>query len=228
MIHTVTKLVLILIFIPLAQATNFTFYASDEATTNEILEVQIQAPTQTDQDIKIYIQDSQNNIISEIYNEKWDNPYYYIKSAFPDNDEFDIKPLQEGNHELCVQLRETGKTGFTKKCQDITINPAEEQPPEQSTEQQEPSSSQEEEQEESNLPTIQTPNNTIAQLNQQQQNNQDPIQLTPKTTPSLQNQKQLQSAISITTNKEKTRIAITYTFLFLNLIILILLFLKRL
>ena len=111
---------------PLISALEFSFISPESANIEESFNVEIQADTSDIYDIKIFIENEESKIISEIEYEGWKNPFYYIKSAFPGKKEFQIKALFAGNYEICARLRQSGKSSFDEKCNSIKINSSKE------------------------------------------------------------------------------------------------------
>lgn len=89
---------------------------------NESFKPSITADTSEIYDVKIFIQNENKEIISQIYNNGWKNPRLYLKSAFPDRSEFEVKAISFSEKtEICVRLRKVGKTSFEEKCNPISI-----------------------------------------------------------------------------------------------------------
>lgn len=123
MIHTVIRLILILLFLlPLASSIDLEITAPEEAIINENISIQIHYTSNELHDVKIFIQEK-NEIISKIYSEnQWKNPFYYLRSSFPKQTSFTVKAIQESQKaELCVRLRKTGETIYIQTCQEITL-----------------------------------------------------------------------------------------------------------
>ncbi len=110
--------------IQLTSAIEFELISPESANAEESFLVSISSQDSENHDVKIFIQDLNKKIISQIFEGSWKNPHYYIKSAFPDNKEFKIRAItNQGNYEICARLRKTGKTSFDEKCNSIAINP---------------------------------------------------------------------------------------------------------
>ncbi|MCU0641973.1 MAG: hypothetical protein MUF61_00105 [archaeon] len=109
--------------ISLSSALSFTVSCPEEAELNESFSVSISAAASDIYDVKIVIMDnSSQKIISQIYNEGWKNPYYYIKSAFPSKTEFEVRATDYSeNAVICSRLRKEGATSYTEVCQKISL-----------------------------------------------------------------------------------------------------------
>ncbi len=103
---------------------NFNYPASVEV--NENFTASLSASTSENYDVKIFVQDNSSNIIiSEIYNDGWKNPFYYIKSVFPAKTEFLIRAKNySGNAAICARLRKIGSSSYSEKCGSINIEKA--------------------------------------------------------------------------------------------------------
>lgn len=118
--------------IQFSSALDFSFNTPASAESGEPFAVFISAATSLKYDVKIFIQDENKNLLSEIFNDGWKNPYYFLKSAFPGQTEFKIRILNSsGNYEICARLRESGKKSFTEKCNEIAIAQATQEKPEE-------------------------------------------------------------------------------------------------
>lgn len=215
---------LLLILIPLVSALDFTLNSPDSIRLNESFSVNITATTSDVYDVKIFVQDnSTKTIISEIYNDGWKNPFYYIKSIFPEKSEFELKAIDySSNVALCARLRKINSSSYSEKCNAILINqdlPVKSEPNKTSIKE--------------NKTTAQETNksSTIgadfipagSQIPSQDQiepiledKNQERIVLTPK-----------KEEIFIS-NQEKIKLYAVYAFTFFALIIIILLSLRKL
>lgn len=110
------------LIIPGVFALDFKLNSPEEVDVNESFSVTIDAQTSEIYDVKIFVEDSDEKLISEIYNDGWKNPRYYIISAFPQQSKFDIRALSAGNYPICARLRKTEKTNFDEQCNNITVN----------------------------------------------------------------------------------------------------------
>ncbi|SRR3989344_119506 len=114
---------LFLLFIPLVSAISFDFDYPESGNLNQNLTITINAQTSDIYDVKIFVQDNNTGItISEIYNEGWKNPRYYILSAFPAQSDFLIRIKNDSDGAtICTRLRKSGVSTFSEKCGAITI-----------------------------------------------------------------------------------------------------------
>ncbi len=110
--------------LPIVSSLDFQLNSPESVNAKESFSVSITSSTTENYDAKITVQDSADKIISEIYSDSWKNPFYYLKSIFPEQSEFKIRVIGDpGKYNLCVRLRKTGKTSFDEKCKEITVNP---------------------------------------------------------------------------------------------------------
>jgi predicted nucleic acid-binding Zn ribbon protein len=112
---------LIIAFSQTALAIEFEFSSPESVFMNEPFNVEISSPIKENLDVKIIVLDENKNTVSEIFNNGWKNPYYYLKSVYPNKTTFRIRAASLGNHEICARLRKTGKSSFTEKCNEIII-----------------------------------------------------------------------------------------------------------
>lgn len=120
--HTVISLTILILLLIQVSAQDFQFTSPESVNINNSFSISIMASTQEVHDVKIFVQDSNRNIISEIFNTEWKNPFYYLKSAFPEQTEFKIRILEYAdNSSICVRLRKSGARPFTEKCNEINI-----------------------------------------------------------------------------------------------------------
>jgi hypothetical protein len=116
---------LILLFfccIAFSSAISFNFSSPSSVNLYENFSVSIFANASDIYDVKIVVQDASEKIISEIYNEGWKNPYYYLKSVFPSKSEFLIHAINySDNAQICVKLRKSGSSSYSEACKIIKI-----------------------------------------------------------------------------------------------------------
>lgn len=216
----------LLFVVPFVSALNFNFIHPDSVSLNENFSVDLSATTSDIYDVKIFVQDNITKIIiSEIYNDGWKNPYYYLKSAFPQNTKFLIRLKNYSNYAaICARLRKSGSSTYTEKCGEVKISQSAENPPSL------PLVNLSEAQEKKNETIVnqsQEKNETVMEFipqnnskNKQPSSSQDSgrIYLNPKTT-----QKK-----DFVTQEEKIRLLAVYSFTAFAIVIIILLALKRL
>lgn len=117
-----TAINVIILLIPLSASLDFKFNSQQEIQMNESFKLSINADTSEIYDVKIFIQNENKEIISQIYNKGWKNPRLYLKSVFPEQSEFEVKAISFSEKtEICIRLRKTGKTSFEEKCNPISI-----------------------------------------------------------------------------------------------------------
>jgi hypothetical protein len=88
---------------------------------NESFTVKLFSESKEIYDVKIFIQS--DKIISQTYDEYWKSSNYYIKSSFPRNKEYQIKPLQKSdNSQICARLRKPEQSKYTEICKPIKIS----------------------------------------------------------------------------------------------------------
>lgn len=111
--------------IPPVFSQEFEFSAPATALLNESFTVVLSSNTSETYDVKIFIQDKDKKILSQIYDDGWKNPHFYLKSAFPEKKEFDVRGVSSlGEQELCARLRIPEKTSFKEKCMLFTLLPS--------------------------------------------------------------------------------------------------------
>jgi len=198
-------------------ALEINFNSPGSVELNEEFVVTIKADSEETHDVKIFVHNSKDEkikseeYISEIYNEGWKNPWYYLKEFYPGNKEYEIRAIESpGEREICVRLRKSGSSNFYTECKSIEIlnkvsdervaAPVEESVPEHNEE------------------IINKEEKEIQPLS-------SPTDLTQTT---LAQNKETQQTKSITTKPSKIRRAIIYSFIFLLSVITILLALRRL
>lgn len=124
-IITLTAISFIFVLVSFASAIEFEINFPQTVDAQDSFEVSLLSSETEIHDVKIFVQDENKKIVSQIYNEVWKSPHYYIKSAFPENKEFEIKVISSsGDYEICARLRLTGKSSFSEKCGQITVNSA--------------------------------------------------------------------------------------------------------
>jgi len=116
--------VISLIFlISTVSALDFQLSSPSSANLDEQFKVSLNADTSETYDVKLFVQNQNKEILSEIYGDGWKNSFYYLKSVFPQTSEFQVKITKfSENSELCARLRKSGKTSFDEKCAQISIN----------------------------------------------------------------------------------------------------------
>lgn len=114
-------------FIVSVSALNFSFSYPTNVDSGETFEVVIEATTNDKYDVKITVLDGKE-IISEIENDGWKNPYYYLKGVFPEESKYENRVIKGGGEmDICVRLRKTEKTSYDELCKKITVEKGESQ-----------------------------------------------------------------------------------------------------
>ncbi|MEK6928908.1 MAG: hypothetical protein AABW65_03055 [Nanoarchaeota archaeon] len=220
--------IVFLLSISTVYALEFNFTSPANASLKDNISITILSNTTETYDVKIYVIDNSSKIISEIFLEKWRNPFYFLKSVYPKVSDYVIRVSKSaGNFRLCVKLRKSGKTISDEKCSNILILSSEEKNISQ---------------EESNKSTQEnvTLNSTIEKplLNKTSQvegkNNTEIIARAESSTEVKKQEKIIlksknSSAEQKTfiTKEGKTRFTIIYSFSVILLLIIVLLLLKR-
>ncbi|MEM4271533.1 MAG: hypothetical protein QXD13_00340, partial [Candidatus Pacearchaeota archaeon] len=109
--------------IPFSSALKFDFASPSIASIKENISISISATTSDVYDVKIMITDATKKIIfSEIYEDKWRNPYQYIQFAFPEKSDFLIRAIKfSENVQVCIRLRKSGSSSYSELCKPIII-----------------------------------------------------------------------------------------------------------
>src|SRR3989338_560791 len=81
--------------IPLSSALDFQFISQAEANAKESFQASINAETSDIYDVKIFVEDSNKKIVSEIYSDIWKSGFYYLKSVFPEKKEFKVRIIAD-------------------------------------------------------------------------------------------------------------------------------------
>ncbi len=125
--HTAIKINLVIsIFIFLIYSVNaleFSFDGPSSVKIKEEFVVKIYASTSEIYDIKVYVKDKNNDVLSEIYDGNWKSAFYFVKESFPSKTEYNARVTKISNsYELCVKLRKTGKTTTNEKCSSLDVD----------------------------------------------------------------------------------------------------------
>jgi hypothetical protein len=115
-------LIVVVNFICCGNAISFSFSSPNEINIGEKFVVKINADTNENYDVKIFVNDKDKNILSEIENNGWKNPFYYLKSVFPGKKEYENRIINgSGENNLCVRLRKSGANNYGEICKKIQI-----------------------------------------------------------------------------------------------------------
>lgn len=212
-------MVINLFFVSFSSAIDFTFDSPDSVEINEEFKVVINAGSSENFDVKVFVHNSDDakiargEYISEIlFEDSWQDPWYYLKESFPDVTEYEIRITESfGERNICVRLRKSDTQSIYTECLPIKIEESlkkEEEPDEEQLEETkaEPVSKTPQVQPLDNQ--IELPSNEKISLN------------SPNNTPPEQK--------SITTKQETKRLWLLYSFTAFCIIIIILLALRKL
>ncbi len=117
--------VFILFLLPSVLAATLEITSPPEVVLNENFSVTLISDITEKSDVKIYIQNSESKIFSEIFNSGWKSSFYYISGSFPEKTDYILRAVKSaGDFEICAKLRKSGKTtAISSKCNPITIKP---------------------------------------------------------------------------------------------------------
>lgn len=102
---------------------SFSLDSPETIYINESFDVSIFSDDSSIYDIKIIIQNENKEIISQIYNDGWKNPRYYIKSSYPEVSLYKIKAISlSENANICLRWRKSGNTKYDETCHNISIS----------------------------------------------------------------------------------------------------------
>ena len=108
----------------LVSAVNIDFSISDEVYQNAEFNVEINnIDVPGVLDVKIYVMNESEKIVSEVYSDKWQSSNYYVKSAYPADKSFKlIVKSYSGPGKICVRIRQSGKSAVLGEvCKEIEI-----------------------------------------------------------------------------------------------------------
>jgi len=113
---------------PIASALQITLNSPESVELNGEFEVSIEVDSSDIFDIKIFVHKSddqsiaRSEYISEIYNDQWSDPWYYIKASFPEQKGYQVKVIEsQGEREICARFRKTDTQSTYTECNSITI-----------------------------------------------------------------------------------------------------------
>lgn len=204
--------------LPSISALNFTLDSPSSVEVESEFTVSIQSESVSDNyDVKIFVENpnASPKTISRIYNEEWQNSYFYINSVFPEQTEFKIKILSSGDWEICARLRKGEIHG--PQCNPITVTGNTQEDNQQSEKEDRDNGLENEETLKSSVSS-----NTIKEENPAI-NEQEKIILNP----SASSESNQESKIFLT-NEGNFRLIIIYAFTVFCIIIIILLALRKL
>ena len=211
----------------LVSAFNFTLESPSEVSIDEQFTANILFDSSETYDVKITIIDKSNSQLSQIYNDGWKSPFYYIKEAFPDRKSFEIKAIKYSeDSKICCRLRKPEKTTYSEVCNPIKLI--------QNAKNTEEVSEKEAKTTQKNS-TKETISEKVNQTTSAQKSNSNNGSFIPLSNTQVQeNNKIILSPNSnkqgtiFTTKQEKFRLGIVYAFTILCVILIILLALRKL
>ena len=232
-INLISAASLFFLFLQTVSSLDFNVISPAEVVLNREFTVKIEADTQEDYDVKIYVHDDTKDF-SEIYDGiAWRSPYKFLLTAFPSKKEFLIISHYEGETNLCVKLRKSADPkDVSETCRPIKINSDQQEENEEETEDEEtpsednnsneniPNSEENELQE--NISAAKNDSN-IEFLSSEKNLQQERIVLN---SPKIQ-QSSNENGI-IATKQQKIRLGIIYAFAIFCVFIIILLALRKL
>jgi len=125
LIQKATLLIIILtVTSSVVSAIDFQFDSPTSINLAENFSISISADAAGDiYDVKIFVRNSNLNIISEIYKDEWKNPYYYLKESFPAQTSYYIRLTESADsYEICARLRKTNKTNYYEECNPLSVS----------------------------------------------------------------------------------------------------------
>ena len=114
--------IILLSLISIVSSLDFEIDYPKEVEVNSEFLVKLSSDTNINHDLKIFVEDDSRDF-SEIYNNGWKSPFYYINNIFPEKKEFRILSHHFGETVICVKLRESeDKSKVSEKCDKIIVN----------------------------------------------------------------------------------------------------------
>ena len=220
----ITAISFFFFLLPLASALTFEFSQPSSVELYENFSVSISATTSDSYDVKIIVQDNKTRTtLSEIYNDGWKNPFYYLKSAFPGRTSFLVRVKNASDDAFtCVRLRKTGASSYSEECKALSISSSVAQG---SSDEEEPDSAPEE---------VQSTNTTASSSSQKLSSDFTPSEEKNQQTSAgpLTNSERIilnsPAASNFLTKDEKLRLYALYAFTAFILILVIFLIFKKL
>lgn len=103
---TVTNLIFSIFLLSSIVSASITLQAPSSVVLQDSFTVSIAADTIENNDVKIYIRNDSDAILSEIKEGDWKNGRYYINDAYPQTKEFTLRAITFSNSaHLCAKLR---------------------------------------------------------------------------------------------------------------------------
>jgi len=203
-----------------SSALEFQFNSPSEVSQNETFYTSIIASTSDSYDVKIFVYDDSKEY-SEIYDgTEWKNPYYYLKSVFPQMYNYSIISHYTGDANICARLRKTGGSSYTEVCNPIKVKAASQSSP-----------SQDQTAASAAIVTNLSlssgaTNNSVVPIEQDPVQNQVPVVGEEKIVLNAKSAGKINSDAEFITSKEKIRLWLVYSFTALCIVIIIILLIK--
>jgi len=111
--------------LPLVFALDISLNAPSEASVNEPFSVSISSDSSEAYDVKIYVKNSSDAVLSDIFNGTWKSSRYFINNAFPSVTSFNLRIEKYSEiAEICIKFRLSEKRSSAptpEKCIPIRI-----------------------------------------------------------------------------------------------------------
>jgi len=117
----VSSFIMIVMVTNLSSAIDFSFNYPKTIQKDKGFNLEIQADTNENYDIKVYVYDDIKQYSEILSEEGWKSTHFYLISVFPEKTEFKLKAYYIGETEICVQMRKSGETNFYKTCNSIIV-----------------------------------------------------------------------------------------------------------
>ena len=103
-----------------AATMQFSLDSPNEVYLEKEFPVSVESDSSDVFDIKIYIYQASKEY-SEIYNDGWKSPNYYINEAFPEQKEFRIIAHKELEGQICLKARNSDSKKIQEVCNPINV-----------------------------------------------------------------------------------------------------------
>lgn len=113
---------LVFFFFSLSSAEEIDFLSPKEVILFENFTVNITSSLKGIYDVKIIVQDTEKNTISEVYSNGWKSSFYYLKEAYPERKEYTLRVKSSIDGSLCVRMRKSGESKYLESCRPILIS----------------------------------------------------------------------------------------------------------
>jgi len=130
----------------LCSSLSVSLSSPSEVEFNNPFSVEVSADTSDIYDVKIYVKNSSDSILSDTEGESWKSSIYYVNDAFPSKTEFNIRVEKfSEDAQICVKLRLSSKRSSSsptpERCNPLAIIEAQDSEPEEQEQQEEEVSS---------------------------------------------------------------------------------------